>query len=396
MSLDNSGYMNAEILAKSGLYIVERSKRAERLFVISWPDRSIRWMFKSQGTRLGFLAFYPASTLRARVGVLVMQLISLCGLIRFMANVHHLDLESDGVISKALKKFDCDAWSLFGGTPGDDRKVVVALYRGRKVVKYLKIPISTKSIQLVEKEYKNVKALGDLNLKRVIVPNVEQLGEVVVIENVNGGSTITTSDIMTEHLTGLAEVFSKTEKKMSLSSYIEQRCFAETARKIRESASLGSRLDSESLVKISNTVIQYLDILDKHLGDTILLTSASHKDFTPWNSFVREGKLVLIDFELAELSGVAFGHDLIHYFVQQKIMTKQDISRVELVKLLEQFSVMLSFSLSRSQLELYANLYFISQMSRYIPLYQNSNQVHEQAHWQVEVWYKYCDHLNVS
>ena len=78
-----------------------------------------------------------------------------------------------------------------------------------------------------------------------------------------------------------------------------------------------------------------LTLKDYHLGDSNtkannLKTALSHGDFCPWNMLEYDGKIRLIDWELA--AERPLGHDLFTYIVQTSLLLTPECNLKEAIK----------------------------------------------------------------
>lgn len=376
------------MLRCAGIELVEPSNMGTKnpnFYAINWPDGSLRWLFNVTGCTPGFLAFYSASNLRAKLGAVFMRCIAALGLMgRFSSKFSAFRLVDNGVIAKSLIECNCNNWSLFAGTPGIDRKLVVALYQNKTVKYYIKIPISDSSLKLVIQEHKALYSFLKFDFKKIITPHSQLFDGFLILSNVSDSKTITVSKLNNYHFIALNEVYLKTKKKVLLTDYISQNSFVSDCENILTLQPIESQFNKETLNRIINNVKRLIKCFEAkyHL---VIEVSLAHRDLTPWNSFIRKDKLVLLDFELMEFD-VSMGFDLFHFVSQTNIMFGRNITVDSyLQECIEKFKV--SFKNSNEELVLiYVVLYNIKQMLDYLPKYLNQNDPHPQVFDQIIWW----------
>jgi hypothetical protein len=383
--------INENILHHAGIKLVDRSgSKPNRpyFYAIDWPDGSLRWLFKADGFVPGFLAFYPAGNLRAKLGAIFMRLVSGIGFMgRFASKFCDFELLDDGTLAKALIACDCDDWSLFAGTPGSDRKLVAALYKNKKVMYYIKISISDSSLKLIHQEHKAIELFSGFNCVNTIIPNSKLINNFLVLSNVNDNAASSTTKLSNCHFLALNEIYLKTRSEILLCDYIRSNFFRMKCEEILLQVPEDHVINQKDIKKIIHNVKNYINKVDSH-DNTKIELSFAHRDFTPWNSFIRKGKLVLLDFELMELD-VALGFDLIHYITQSNIMFDKTVAMNEYyTDCIKGFKSIFG-NISEDKILNYIYLYNLKQLSDYLPKYLEQRNVHSQVFDQLLWWDKF-------
>ena len=84
-----------------------------------------------------------------------------------------------------IKDLKCKNYSIFTGTVGENRKIVVELNDGENTKYFLKIPTTQSAKELVQNEAKSLKFLEQYEFKLLDFPKVAYSDEkVVVISNI--------------------------------------------------------------------------------------------------------------------------------------------------------------------------------------------------------------------
>jgi hypothetical protein len=378
--------INKDLLQYAGIELVEPSdNKGQKLdcYAIYWPDGSLRWLFTVDGFTPGFLAFYSPINFRAKLSTLVMRFIGGLGLMgRFSTKVCDVGLLEEGPIYQALLQCGCDGWALFGGTTGADRKIVVALSQGSVIKNYIKIPISKSSEELVAKEKHNLWFIKSLKLDTVVSPSFSSLGESILLENVNSKGTISTSLLTDDHIRGLRDIYLKTSKLVQVVSYMEAQDFSRKFSDLLSNIPQYCVLDVTSIREISEIALNYVTSQDEDISLTVAF---SHCDFTPWNTFIKDNFLIVIDFELAE-DEVSSCFDLIHFIMQNDIMCNYQTSKGCREKIYYWLDVFFNREMTEKDKRRLVNLYLLKQVSRYLPLYIQMKEPHKQVLHQLQYW----------
>ncbi len=380
--------INENILHHAGIKLVDGSgSKSNRpyCYAIDWPDGSLRWLFKVDGFVPGFLAFYPAGTIRAKLGAIFMRLVSGIGLMgKFASKFCDFELLDDGALAKALIACDCDDWSLFAGTPGSDRKLVAALYKNKKVMYYIKISISDSSLKLIHQEHKAIELFSGFNCINTIIPSSKLINNFLVLSNVNDNATSSTIQLSNCHFLALNEIYLKTRSEVLLCDYISSNLFRIKCEHILLQVPADHKINQKDIKAIIHNVKNYINKVDSN-GYTEIELSFAHRDFTPWNSFIRKGKLVLLDFELMELD-VAQGFDLIHYITQSNIMFDKTVVMKEYYTDCVKGFKSTFGNISEDIILNYIYLYNLKQLLDYLPKYLEQQNVHSQVFDQLLWW----------
>ncbi|MEH6457489.1 MAG: hypothetical protein V7749_14260 [Cocleimonas sp.] len=388
--------MNKSILDKIGItFKKHRVKKSVNniYYARYWPDGTLRWLFNINKGTPGFFAFYPVGDLRTKCIVLGIRLLVLCGGIwLFAKKCDDISVVDNSLLDKLLNEFECDCWSLFGGTPGVDRKAVLALYSNGQVNMFVKVPISATSDILIENESKNLEQMAGINLEKYIIPDSKYINRCLILSNLNDKGVKSTSKLDEVHYNALNELYEKTLKVTTLTEYLKLLSLDSLFESIGDISLAHSCIDAYKVQSIVTSAISYIRYLKREFGTHQVTLTYAHMDFTPWNSFVLGDELRVIDFEFFEKE-ISIGYDLIHFIVQYDIMCDKASlinSRVEVKKSLEALKDK-SKALAFDDIDILINLYYLKHVSRYLPIYLNSSNPHYQAINQLEHWYNEFD-----
>jgi hypothetical protein len=381
--------VNEEILNSIGIDFIDENyqeKYDSTYYAMYWPDGTIRWVFTVAGITPGFLAFYSAGNVRAKLGVCFMRMIAATGLMKYFAKkMPRFRVLEQGVLATSLKQANCNGWSLFAGTPGIDRKAVLALSDNGKIKNYVKVPISDTSRNLVLDEFKAIKLFYNLQLKSVSIPSAKLLEGSLILSNVNVENSRVSSKLGCIHLNGLKEIFQSSKEEITVNSYLERHSLIERFKFLIGKEALDKRIDDEKIKLITNNALRELHKLTANFGSKSIHISLAHRDFTPWNSLITKNSLIIFDLELVK-QGLSFGFDIFHFTFQTSIMQGKgsgvNVYDEDLINALKE----LSQNITYEEFEIYKKLYFLYHISEYLLKYLEQPIVHEQVITQIDFW----------
>ncbi|MBA6328370.1 hypothetical protein H4J46_10525 [Colwellia sp. MB02u-6] len=386
--------INKDLLQYAGIELENSSHNIvhdNEFYAIHWPDGSLRWLFKVDGFTPGFLAFYPAGTIRAKIRAFFMRLVGAFGFMGFFAKkIEGVSLLEDGVLAKSLKEYSCETWALFAGTPGADRKLVLAIKKGNIISKYIKVPISVQSQALVNCEFQNIEKFRKLKLKTVILPTASFFDHSVVISNVNKNDTSISQLLNNIHIKGLSEVYKKSRSKLTLKSYIEHHLILKNFKSIEIEKPVDPRINVDKVKLIAKNAIRRINELVLTYGNRNIYVSFAHRDFTPWNSLISKDSLIMFDLELAK-PNLSYGFDLFHFSYQTELMQNRLLetkntknTKNHLIKMLKDIST----DFREDDFKMYSDLYFLYHISEYLLKYIRQPVVHKEVFNQIDSWLK--------
>lgn len=359
----------------------EKFEGAVAYSTICNPNGTIRWLFRSDRKKAGFLRLYNANNLKGRLFKWLVQLLYFIGLKRLVKHGNiYVSCASESLCEKLEKSFG-KKYSIFTGTLGPNRKLVIESMQGTQAI-ISKIPLSNKGEKLVENE---AKILSKIKLPKplMIAPKLLETGfdEGICVSNIEPKSR--------DKAAGLSALHIKT-----MQQFYQLNCVEEAFEKGNFYQKINAQfkqLRSLNIQQIKSAALQ--NLLQKlfALKDELTLkipekTSLMHGDFTPWNMFVSKGKLYVYDWELAVNDSPAF-LDLIHYVFQNGVMVKQQNAKqilCELKKLEMDLQVYLpEWGLNFSGL---LKWYLLFYASYYGNIYAAQGKLHYQAQNLLIVW----------
>ena len=352
------------------------------------PDNSFRWIIPTENPIPSFLNLYNGSTLRARLYRIWYQLGFRLGLKVWQAvnqmTIYH---PQNGPLEKYGLEWTAYNYSIFTGTIGKNRKVLLEINDQTKANYFLKIPISENSNLLVKNEFRILQIINHLNLQKMKTPSCATRKEAILLENIKPQKNIDTSELKAVHMEAIIELISKTSKRKNL---VKLKTFETIKLNIEKIQSLDiskSSLDQQSVNQLLELMI---DFVEKNTAYQNIPVALAHADFTPWNMFVDSEKIYVYDWELARVEFPVL-YDLFHFIFQSSTLIKhqkgkaihQEILALQKNDLVQKLQNDLSFDF-----KWHWQFYLVYTASYYLPLYLQQDALHVQAHWLLRNWLK--------
>lgn len=252
-------------------------------------NNSIRWVYP-KGNMNSVFDFYHASTFKARLmrfGLKVLARLKLDTLVSRKLTIHS---DSKEILQRSAQDVPFSDFSIFMGTPGTERTVLLSLLNNGHSTAFMKLGGSSIAQSNVGSEGLTLFRLNRNDLKHTVVPTVKSTsgrGEIIVSKLFEPQKQVVNS-FQREHANTLVEMaeLSRTSQRFDNSIFGEaiiDNC-AIISRTNESDSSLGKLL-LESFEGISH--------------DFQFSAGLAHGDFTPWNMFSANGKLYLYDWELS-------------------------------------------------------------------------------------------------
>lgn len=202
-------------------------------------------------------------------------------------------------------------YAYFTGTDSPHRKVAIQIMDERGNIKgFAKLTRNPQVHKLLQHESKTLEFVNTLGLQTVHVPKVLFFGDLagstlLVTDTLKTPSTSTTTHFTAAHRAFVQELAQKTASPSPVPLGTIAKDFRSRFENVR------AELDSSWLKRLE-TAIAALEA-----QSTFQLTvGLSHGDFTPWNTFMANGRLYVFDWEYAERAGPT-SNDIIHFTLNQ-------------------------------------------------------------------------------
>jgi len=355
---------------------------------ITNPDQTIRWIYPSKLKVPTFLNFYNSSSIRAKIFIIAIKILfalKLSNLIR--SDEVFLSVNEGSLLQKILDKYPGYNHSIFTGTVGKNRKIIVELNNGYKSLVFVKVAISNTSEDLIQNEFHVLSKLKRENLTSIYVPTVLAYSEKELLEisNIKPKRYNQPSKLIDVQIVALTQINSINHKHVQWKDMQEKFEIESLIENLKVKVIAGNGLDGQRI----DPFIEKLSLLRKTINNEESLSCGlAHGDLTPWNMYINHEKLYIYDWELSkETFPVIF--DLFHYIFQSEVMiNRSDYMHVK--KEIERVLGLISTKQLIKKLDVDINVNFIFYLiyisSYYIDIYSEQKELHTQAFWLFEVW----------
>lgn len=368
-----------EILTNMNVELNEVGGKREKvcLLAIPNPDGSPRWMVPADSRNDLFLRFYTTGSFKGKFTAFLLTWIFRLGLQKVFFKTQEFDLASGRKKSKCPVDVRQSNWALFTGTQGPNRKYVLCRQVEEKV-DFFKVPISEASQRLLTHEFESYKRLAGMNSKAFAVPKAcLQTDGVLALQGLGNGPNHG-PDWSSLHENALSELFFKTAQRRPLSNLPIW----------KESRELLDRLNETRSPRIPKGMLRKLTLLQDSLEQSEVMTCMAHGDFTPWNTLETNGKLAILDWELA-IPNAPVGYDAFHFVIQNGILAKRQ-SWIEIrASLEEKVKPFLQRELEHGPAHFFneqLGMYLFIHTVRNLDLYSRQGEWHAQIAWQLSIW----------
>lgn len=285
----------------------------KELSYINSPEKGMRWVYGNKNKQASFLNFYNTATTRAKVIAKSIKLAFRLGLQNLVRSgsftIYH---QKELNISPLINQIRHTDYSLFMGTPGPDRTLLLELNSEGETTHFIKIPANKKSAMAIVKEEVNIRLLNSKKFKTFNTPKIayNKFKDVLIIKNIRPKNASRSNTMLHSHFIALSEVARETTQFYHLKStnYWE--------------VVMNNLSQLKKVGKYAKVVGQINQLKDELNGVRSVYTSLSHGDFTPWNIYVGNEKIHIYDLEQSS-NQIPLLNDLFHFHFQSGILSKE-------------------------------------------------------------------------
>lgn len=300
-------------LESMGVRVSARPSRGAKTYAVVGGRSNARWWLiplESGRVAASGLALFQPLLASARHMKTAASILSRVGLSRLWAR-NKVYLSGEPALAEHFPAGEPLAFAYFTGTDSPHRKVAVQIMDGRGRLKgFAKLTRNPQVRELLMHEAATLKYVNGLGLQTAHVPKVLFAGDLgdstlLVTDTLKTPRTPTTTQFTAAHRAFVQELAQKTAAAHPVHA-------GDIAKDFR------TRLD-RSRPHLETTWLQRLDaaIAALEAQPTLELHAGlSHGDFTPWNTFMANGRLYVFDWEYAEQARPA-GNDIIHFVLNQ-------------------------------------------------------------------------------
>lgn len=344
------------------------------------PNGSIRWIFPDSISTPAFLAFYFAGDFKTKLKCQILRLIYLLQLQSFFIKKELHILSSEPLVLEEEYELRNRDYALFTGTSGPNRKALLH-FESPKGKHFVKIPISTRSKKLIEKEKAAYRRLNQITLNKVIISNVESSREqhlhMLETGSYSGGDV---AQLTERHTEGILELQSETASEKRF-AHFQKKNTAYLLFLAKNSADPSIRSAAERCSMLGN-------LID---SERALQVYTAHGDFTAWNSKTSKDQLYLYDLELSD--DLPAYYDLIHFSLQAQILLgNQPIEKIK--QCLRDCKTSIEQAEDRKipeeEWQEHLQHYLYCNTALNLPIFNqqliDNGSLHEQAYWLMHNW----------
>lgn len=300
------------VLNFSGLNLRNTSLQSTEMKYVTSAIGYMRWLYPKSNKSASFTKFLSATTLRMkaiRVGMKILNALKMDAWF-YSKNLEVLSAKNL-TLAEHIKEFKFDNYSIYLGSQGVNRTALVQGNSAEHGELFLKIPIGIRSNHCIQRERRALNRVKQFDFDFIKLPEVLESNnsEVLVTKALDhSGASV---DHFTElHFKAIQEVVSKSVRfyKLSQSPFWLE---------------LQNQVAHIKLSKTDNRLKVAIERLFNQLKQTNeFYTCMAHGDFTPWNMFVSQNELRVIDWELAD-GQYPMLYDLFHFHFQNGVMVQQ-------------------------------------------------------------------------
>jgi len=351
-------------------------------------DQTVRWMYPANLSVPTFLNFYNSSSLRAKIFTIGVKLLFKFRLANLVGkNKVCLSVQKNSLLQRILERYPDYHHSIFTGTVGKNRKIIVELGKRYKSLVFVKVAISKTSAALIHNEFLALSKLETENFTTIRIPEILGYSEWEFLElsNVKPKNSKQPAKLLNMQVLALAQLNSINHIHVKWANMSEKHKIERLINKIREKKKVDNGLDEDKV----NSYMEKLALLSAMFNDeTSFSCGFCHGDFTPWNMYLTDTTLHIYDWELSH-NALPILFDLFHYIFQSEILINHsDYSRVKneierVLKLSSTRALIEKFNVDVGMSFVFYVLYI---SSYYVDLYSDQKELHQQAFWLFDVW----------
>jgi len=345
-----------------------------QLNYINNPDKSMRWVYFNTNKHASFLSFYTTETKRAKLISNSIKLAFNLGLKSFIRSgrftVYH---KQELHITRLINQVVHSEYSIFMGSAGPNRTLLLELNNGGIPTHFIKIPVNEQSAITIANEEENIKLFNSKNFKSFNVPKLveNKIRDVLIIENIKPKRASRSNKLLKLHFTALGELASKTTEFYQLKNTSFWQAIVYSLSQLEQGG------------QYANIVNQLFQLKEELSTTKNIITSLSHGDFTPWNIYLGTKKIHIYDMEHSS-NQVPLLNDFFHFHFQSGVLSK----RIAINKIIENIKQACSnkdiskiIKKNNVNIDVYFKLYLLKAASFNLVAYQQQKVLSLQHQW---------------
>ena len=332
-------------------------------------DGSIRWVWSANNHQPDFLRLYHAKGFRPLVFTVIVKLLFLFRLQRFFVKggfTVYTDLLNTDFLN--------NRWALFTGTVGPNQKMILWKQANNNESVFYKIALSANAEANIKQEENALHFLAKQAFKFIQYPNLLSANKQTIELSDIGCGVFKTNQIAQLPQTALQNWSTPVAAKQ-----IKDILFG------NKTAAINYTIDKRFAPAFINKIQQLESQIDVNAFAAV---APSHGDFTPWNVWMKNNQLVMIDWELFAQESSALT-DVFHFVYQSNILIGHNgyaTIRKQLNELFEQPSWKYFIQENKLDTNLLEQLYLLNTLNYYLQVYSKQPKWHLQVEWLLQTW----------
>ena len=350
-------------------------------------DGTFRWLYPSDQSSPAFLGLYNSSSMKARAFRMLTRMAWSVGQKNML--VHGTLVIDEALVQKLAEKCGLESrekMTLFTGTRGATRKVVIEINNGKVIRGFIKIPVSAAACENIKNENDMLHSLKQYDFTTMSIPTVSpKVNGHARLSNVKPAIIIAADKINTIHLRAISELYSFNHAEERIQDSTAWQVITGHMEFLKHDLMFTNNLPeakTKKIVRMLRKLYNSIPTIDK------IPVSISHGDFTPWNMYCDEQRLFVYDWEMAR-SGMPMLFDLFHFTFQSTILSRRKsfreveegnrswLANAHAVKLINKYAI---------NTELHYRLYLLFTISYYIRQYLGEKELLMQSNWMLDAW----------
>ncbi len=369
------------------LYVGSPNAGASSWYHINNPDGTFRWMYPAEQASPSFLGLYNATSIKARAFRMFTRLAWIVGQKKMLVQgAIQIDVALINKLATNCGLESREAMTIFTGTRGATRKVVIEINNGKIIRGFIKIPVSPAASQNIENENAMLHSLKKYDFTTMSVPTIsKKVNGHARLSNVKPAIVIPADKINAIHLRAITELYSFNHNEQAIQDTTAWQVITGHMEFLKHDLMFTNNLPevkTKKIVRMLRKLYNGIPVTEK------IPVSISHGDFTPWNMYCDEQRLFVYDWEMAS-SGMPMLFDLYHFTFQSTILSRrknyrdveqsnrQWLTHSATEKLIGKYKI---------NTELHYRLYLLFTISYYIRQYLGEKELLMQCNWMLDAW----------
>ena len=353
------------------------------------PDGTIRWVYAESLKNPTFLKFYSSATLKSRIFsffVLILFKIKVFNIL--FSNKMNLLIQKGSFLDQINKNYKEHGYSIFFGTVGVNRKLILHLNNDNHESTFIKLAVSQQSLSLIKNEAFFLTKISKSPIDNIFFPELisHPRSDAIEISDIKPSKSFQPATINKFHINAVININSINQEickwnEVTFFTNLDRVLGEISNKEIRNNAIEAKFIDS--FIKNTRLALTFIE------KDKEVLCGLSHGDFTPWNMyFNKKNQIFIYDWELAKINIPLF-FDLFHFVFQSNVLLKNSKFhdfKNELIKVKNDQT--LKTFINRNTIKIDENyiFYIVYISSYYLNIYLEQENIHKQAIWQLDCW----------